>query len=349
MPIGLYIHIPFCARKCAYCDFASYANRMGELPGYLCALENEMEQWAGREAATVFIGGGTPSLMSGEQIETLMRAVRKHFVLPEGAEITLEANPGTLDLGKLRACLAAGVNRLSMGVQAMQPALLRTLGRIHTWQDAALGVELARRAGFSNINLDLMYALPGQTLSDWEHTLRAAIGLGVPHVSAYSLILEEGTPLYRRADLAYPEEELALEMQRAATRMLGGAGLIRYEVSNYAKPGFACRHNIAYWTRRDYLGLGAAAHSLMDGVRFENSPEVAGYRRLQPHALTEREIFEERVMLGTRMTSGIPLDGLDAGKVEKLARLGLAKTDQGLLSLTEKGLELHNAVVLELI
>lgn len=351
MAIALYIHIPFCARKCAYCDFASYANRLDELPGYLCALEREMAACDRHEVSSVFIGGGTPSLMSGAQLARLMDAVRAQFALTEGAEITLEANPGMLDGAKLGAYRTAGVNRLSLGAQAMQPELLKLLGRIHTWADVEHAVRMARGAGFGNINLDLMYALPGQRMGDWIDTLKAALTLAPEHISAYSLILEPGTALagrVERGELETPDDDLSVEMQRAATRLIGAAGYGRYEVSNYAKPGFECRHNIVYWMRGDYLGLGAAAHSLMDGARFSNTEEL-DYHQVEWRLLTEEEIREERIMLGTRMTRGVELSGLDEGKVERLCALGLAERHGDRLRLTERGLELQNAAVLSLI
>ncbi len=365
-PIALYMHIPFCVRKCAYCDFTSYAGAMDRLPAYLVRLETEIEEasaWplgrhagAGRElgpkarpVSTLYIGGGTPSLLSGQQIQQLLDAVRAHFDLLPDAEISMEANPGTIDGSKLLAYRQAGINRLSFGAQAMQPRLLQTLGRIHAWSDAESGVCMARSAGFKNLNIDLMYALPGQTIGDWRDTLAAAIALKPEHISAYSLILEEGTPLtgrVERGELAEPTEDTCVAMQRLATRMLSDAGLLRYEISNYAKPGFECRHNIAYWTRREYLGMGAAAHSLMGGARFSNTDEL-DYARSGHIALSERDAFEERIMLGTRMVRGTSCEGIDPAAIARLK--GFIRTDGRRVWLTERGMEVQNQVVVKLI
>ncbi len=350
-PIALYIHIPFCARKCAYCDFVSVAGAMDAVPSYLERVEGEMRDAASaaRPVSSIYIGGGTPSLLTGDQLARLMAAVRAHFTLLDDAEISMEANPGTIDAEKLYAYRKSGVNRLSFGAQALQPHLLRTLGRIHAWPDVASAVGMARAAGIENLNIDLMYALPGQTLADWCYTLDAAIALAPAHISAYSLILEGGTPLTERVargELMEPDEDECVEMQRLATQMLAEAGLLRYEISNYARPGFECRHNIAYWTRRDYLGLGAAAHSLMDGTRFSNTDDLA-YVREEPVALTARDVFEERVMLETRMVLGTSAEGIDPAAIARLK--GFAETDGERVWLTERGMEVQNRVVLGLI
>lgn len=357
MPIALYIHIPFCMKKCAYCDFTSYADRQGELSLYLKRLENEITQFSSAwpdpkpEIASVFIGGGTPSLLSGDQLQWLMECVRTRFELLSNAEITIEANPGTLDEPKLRSYHKAGINRLSVGAQAMQPALLTMLGRIHSWEQVIRSVHMARTQGFDNINLDLMYALPGQTPGDWQRTLDAALALEPEHISAYNLILEHATPLWeqvQKGELAMLDEQTALDMQRAATVMLARAGLARYEISNYARPGFECRHNITYWTRGEYLGLGTAAHSLMGERRFSNSAEL-DYHMEEETELNAQDAEEERIMLGTRMMNGIEPGAICPHKIERVLRLGLAELRDGRICPTEKGMELHNQLVLALI
>ena len=349
--IALYIHIPFCVRKCAYCDFISFPNHLDALPAYLARICSQMERWKSprRRVSSVYIGGGTPSLLSGAQMAQLMDVVRKCFDLQEGAEVSMEANPGTVDREKLLAYRAAGIGRLSFGAQAMQPHLLRTLGRIHVWEDVEMAVQMAREAGFSNINIDLMYALPGQTIEDWHQTLMAAIALAPEHISAYSLILEEGTRLFERVEcgeLHDIDDDEALDMQRLATRLLSEAGLVRYEISNYAKPGCECVHNIVYWTGGEYLGIGAAAHSLMDGARFSQTSALE-YAQNLSEPLSESDIFMERVMLGTRMMQGISRDGIDEQRLESLR--GLVEYNARRLRLTERGLELHNRVVLSLL
>lgn len=370
-PLALYFHIPFCLSKCVYCDFASYPRQEQMWAPYMEALREELSSWreelADYEAATIFLGGGTPSLLPARQIARLMEAVAQTIFVRADAEITMEANPGTLTEEKLRVCRAAGVNRLSLGVQSMDDRLLRSLGRIHTAQEAAAAVELARGAGFDNLSLDLMYALPGQTMGDWLRTLDRAVELSPEHLSAYSLIVEEGTPLaeqIRRGQVRAPDDDLAVDMQRAAVERLASAGYARYEVSNYARPGRECRHNIVYWSRGEYLGLGCAAHSLLRGERFENPRKLgeymAGMRYLNRTVLTREDAVEETLMLSTRMCRGLNLRswqeefGEDfvktrAPALRRLESLGLVEVREGFLRLTGRGMEVQNAVVVELL
>ena len=367
--LSLYIHVPFCASKCAYCDFASFPNREGEWGRYFEALWDELAGWrtrlAGREVATVFFGGGTPTLVdAGYIVETLRRA-REILPFAPDAEITLEGNPGTLTPDKLAAYRRAGVNRLSLGAQSFDDGLLRALGRIHTAAQVAEGVAMAREVGFENINLDLMYALPGQTMVQWEATLDAAIALGVPHLSAYSLIVEEGTPMaarVARGDAVIPGEDAVNAMQREAVARLAAAGYGRYEISNYAKAGHACRHNLVYWRRGEYLGLGCAAHSLLNETRFSNPASLeeylAGRRELDRQAILPGDAMEETLMLATRTARGLDLSawedafGAPFGRGAALRRLergGFIEIDHGFLRLTLRGMEVQDAVVLELL
>jgi len=359
---ALYVHIPFCAKKCAYCDFRSWAGREADWGRYLNALEEEFKTSAARygrlPVATVFIGGGTPSILPADAVMRILAMTRARFELLPGAEITVEANPGTLSPEKLRAFRDSGVNRLSVGLQAAQPKLLEMLGRIHTAEEAALAVARARDAGLKNINLDLMYALPGQTMADWVETLKFALGLNPEHLSLYSLILEAGTPLARAVaagEQAAPGDDISIAMQRAAGRILARRGFQRYEISNYALPGYACRHNTIYWTRGDYLGLGCAAHSMMGGERFENTADLdaylAGVREVSRRAIGAAEAREEAILLGTRTARGIPLEMI-SGRREQVGRLetgGFVKRENGRLILTERGMDVQNAVVLELL
>ena len=369
--LALYAHIPFCKAKCAYCDFASYPRREADWERYFRALGEELAAWRpaleARGVATVFLGGGTPSLMPAEAIERLMADVRACARVAPDAEITMEANPGTLTPEKLRRCRAAGVNRLSLGAQAMDDRLLRALGRIHSAEDVRAAVRMARAAGFDDVSLDLMYALPGQSRGDWRRTLDEAIALEPDHVSAYSLIVEEGTPMADWAasgKVALPDEDEAVEMQRDAIDRLAQAGYARYEISNFARPGRECRHNLAYWLRRDYLGVGCAAHSLVDGVRFENpralDEYLSGARRVCARRLSREEQMEEALMLSTRLCRGMDLAayraefGVDFAQAHRaqldgLARLGLARVEDGFLRLTQRGMEVQNAVVVELL
>ncbi len=273
--VSLYIHIPFCAQKCGYCDFNSYAgSAAADHEGYVQALLAEMDRWAGRPelkgvpVPTVFIGGGTPTLLEGRLLAAVIRAARERFLVTPDAEITVEANPGTVDVegDKLRMAFEAGANRISFGVQAYQPHLLERLGRIHSPEEVERAVAAARVAGFGNINLDLMYGLPDQTPAEFRETVRWALSLGPTHISAYSLIVEEGTPFsvdYEAGRLALPPEEQEEEMFRTGKALLESAGFEHYEVSNFARPGYRSRHNQVYWRNEPYLGLGCGAHSFL--------------------------------------------------------------------------------------
>ena len=369
--LSLYLHVPFCASKCTYCDFASFPGREGEWDRYFGALWREIEGWgpglAGREVATVFVGGGTPTLVDAGYIEETLARCRQAVPFSRSAEITLEGNPGTLTPQKLAVYRRAGVNRLSLGAQSFDDGLLKSLGRIHTVAQIMEAVQMARDAGFSNLNLDLMYALPGQTMDQWRRTLDAALSLGVPHLSAYSLIVEAGTPMARRVaagEAVLPDDDAVNAMQRAAIDALAQAGVHRYEISNYARPGFECRHNLVYWRRGEYLGLGCAAHSLVGGHRFHNPDSLedylAGQRRLEDQRLTPSDEMEETLMLATRTTRGLDLAAwrdafgrpFHSGREAALSRLesgGLIETGDGFLRLTRRGLELQNAVVLALL
>ncbi|MEG2135769.1 MAG: radical SAM family heme chaperone HemW [Clostridia bacterium] len=359
---ALYLHIPFCKKKCAYCDFTSFAGREDLWNAYLAALESELlaarATYGRRPISTIFVGGGTPSLVPADWIMHLLAMARALFQVDPDAEITLEANPGTVTRAKLRDYRDAGVNRLSLGMQTAEAELLQMLGRIHTQREVEETVALARDAGFQNLNLDLMYALPTQTMAQWVDTLKQALNLKPTHLSMYSLILEPGTPLAARVDageLPAPDEELTLKMQHAAARIVGGRGFQRYEISNYALAGCACRHNLAYWTRANYLGVGLSAHSLMDSARFSNTdclPDyLAGRRECAREVIDEAGAREEAILLGTRLARGID-EALVKDRAQEIAQmkaLGLIGQAAGRISLTEKGMDVQNAVVLKLI
>ena len=370
-PLALYIHVPFCASKCAYCDFASFPGREGDWARYFKALWGEIDAWrprlSGYQAVTAFFGGGTPTLVPAECIAGTLERLRDAVSFAKGAEITVEGNPGTLTPEKLAACRRAGVNRLSLGAQSFDDALLASLGRAHTSAQIGEAVAMAREAGFDNINLDLMYALPGQDMARWKASLDAAVALGAAHISAYSLIVEEGTPMARRVaagEAALPDDDAVNAMQREAVARLARAGYGRYEISNYARPGRECRHNMAYWTRGEYLGLGCAAHSLLGDRRFHN-PEglddyLAGGRALDAQKLTRRDAMEETLMLSTRTARGLdtaawarafgaPFEKGRENALRRLAEGGLIEMNDGFMRLTLRGMELHNAVVLELL
>lgn len=360
MGIGLYLHIPFCLRKCNYCDFASYPKREASFRPVMDAMKAEMARAAGLAVSTVFFGGGTPTSLPDDMLPELMASAREHFAVGADAEITVEANPGTVDAGSLAALRRAGINRVSLGAQALQPSLLETLGRSHRWEDVTRAVVDARSIGFDNINLDLMYGLPGQTTQMFRDTLDAAIALEVPHLSVYSLIIEEGTPFFQAYEShpeALPGEDDIAAMADDALWMTAGAGIERYEISNYARPGFECRHNLDCWLRQDYLGIGCAAHSLLRNHRWGNARDIEGYlrgEREEELVVTEEEARFERLMLGLRLVDGIPwgeqalFDQFKAA-LEKLRARGLVDWDDGRIWPTARGLDLQNRILVELL
>ncbi|MBE5799209.1 MAG: radical SAM family heme chaperone HemW [Clostridiales bacterium] len=374
--ISLYIHIPLCVKKCAYCDFASFSGRMGQRDRYVQAVCREIRAQAAffgrRSVATIFFGGGTPTLLSGAHVRQIMDTVRDCFVLLPDAEITMEGNPGTLDVENLRAYREAGVNRLSLGVQSMDDALLAAIGRIHTAKEAETAVQMAREAGFDNLNLDLMYGLPGQTPMQWKETLQKAIALSPDHLSCYSLILEEGTPLYDSVSAGtcapLPDEDAMEAMDALTGEMTREAGYAQYEVSNYARPGRQCRHNIVYWECLPYLGVGLNAHSDMDGRRFYNPSSWEDYLRMAEGGETARqsegegaadERMFERMMMGLRQTRGVEtarfardfgreIEAVWPKTIEEMTDKKLMGSNKERIFLTQRGMQVMNGVLVSL-
>jgi putative oxygen-independent coproporphyrinogen III oxidase len=333
MRTGLYIHFPFCLRKCLYCDFNSTADSGISHREYVELLLREMA--LRREtlpepasAPTLYFGGGTPSLLAPELVGRLVEAAAMLFGLEGDAEVTLEANPGTLTPEKLAGYRSAGVNRLSIGIQSFEDRLLATLGRVHTAREALAAFEESRRAGFDNISIDLMHSLPEQSLAQWREALARAVELSPEHVSAYALSVEQDTPfagLHEAGKLPLPAEEEGARMFEATSEILCAAGYLHYEISNFAKPGRASRHNSAYWSRASYLGFGAGAHSLLNpdglGRRWKNAAGLAEYaeelgRGAIPEQDLERltlaEAVSEHFFLGLRMLDGLDLEPLQA-------------------------------------
>lgn len=319
-PLELYFHIPFCVKKCLYCDFLSAPADMGTKDRYMRALFAEVEgradEYRDYQVSSIFIGGGTPSTVEPAWMARLLGTVRKHFFVQEDAEITIEVNPGTVDEECLQTYRQAGINRLSIGLQSARDEELRTLGRIHTWEQFLAAYDAAVSAGFDNINIDLMSALPEQTLASYHETLECVLALSPPptHISAYSLIVEEGTPLFERqsrGELFLPDEDCERQMYVDTEKWLVGAGFSRYEISNYARPGYECRHNCGYWRRVDYIGFGIGAASLFQDTRFHNGRDLQAYlqapleSREEVEMLSERERMEEFMFLGLRMTQGV--------------------------------------------
>ena len=318
--LELYIHIPFCVKKCSYCDFLSAPATEQTKEAYMAALFAEIggraKDYKERIVTSVFIGGGTPSLLSGDSIKQLMEHIREGFRLAPDAEITMEVNPGTVTTEKLTAFYAAGINRLSIGMQSAQEQELKILGRIHDFDGFCQVYREAVEAGFTNINVDVMSGLPGQTLASYKDTLEKVLRLEpMPqHISAYSLIVEEGTTFAAMADrgeLPLPEEDTERAMYEETIEVLAGYGFHRYEISNYALDGYECRHNVGYWIRRDYLGFGIGAASLIDNVRFQNGRDLNAYLahplacREEQQSLTTQEQMEETMFLGLRLIRGV--------------------------------------------
>ena len=318
----LYLHMPFCVRKCAYCDFLSFPTDQETQNLYTRRLREDIDamgkKYGDIPVDTIFIGGGTPSVPDSALIVGIMEHVRKAFHVAEGAEISMEANPGTVTREKLTDYRRAGINRLSFGLQSANDRELKLLGRIHTWAEFLESFYLARECGFMNINIDLMSALPGQTRESWKDTLKRVTDLNPEHISAYSLIIEDGTPFGEKygseeGRKLLPDEDSEREMYHETKRFLRDCGYERYEISNYAKPGRACRHNIGYWTGLPYLGLGLGASSYMDGCRFAVNSDMKQYLEEKPgmftdvEKLTKKDMEEEFFYVGLRMTAGVSL------------------------------------------
>lgn len=367
---GIYIHIPFCVRKCAYCDFLSFPASEEVQKQYGQVLIKEVRSVCQKMAdkkegiSTVYFGGGTPSLVSADLIERILAVIAESCLLMENAEITLEMNPGTASIEKMKRYRQAGVNRLSIGMQSFQEEELKLLGRIHTPQMAEDAFSMAREAGFSNISLDLMSGLPGQTMEGWKKNLEKAISLSPEHISAYSLIIEEGTPFYERygEDWSEEHEELDRQIYEETKAVLGKAGYCRYEISNYAKPGFESRHNSSYWMGIPYYGCGLGAASLVcegeNWIRRSNIRDLAEYLKAdqtpeEEEILSREARMEEFMFLGLRMTKGVctedfekrfaeSFDEIYGKAAEKLLREGLLEQDGNVLRLTDRGLNLCN-------
>ena len=316
IPLELYVHIPFCVRKCQYCDFLSGPSDEETKDRYIEALLKEIraaEHTEDYEIVSVFIGGGTPSALKAEAIASIMRTLQEQFFFCEDAEVTIEANPGTVDLEKLTIYRNVGINRLSLGLQSTDAEELKLLGRIHSYEEFLKSYEWAREAGFSNINIDLMFAIPGQTGEAWRQHLYQVAELNPEHISAYSLIIEEGTP-FAEQNLDLPDEDTEYQMYEDTAEILERYGYRQYEISNSAKQGYMCRHNAGYWQRREYLGFGLGASSLYRGMRFSNTRRMQEYLkesrnpdqiRKDVTVLSRNERIEEFMFLGLRMTEGI--------------------------------------------
>lgn len=360
---GLYLHVPFCSVKCRFCDFAAYPGRRGEIPRYLDALEKEIAQRAAetpRRLATLYVGGGTPSLLSGEEIERLAAAVDRAFPRADGREASLECNPETLTVEKLEAMRRAGFDRLSLGLQTTEDPLLKALGRSHDLRTFHGAYRAARDVGYDNLNIDLMYGLPGQTMDGWMETVRRVMALEPEHISAYALTVQEET-YFHRSGVA-PEDDLQADMYEAAAEALGAAGYGHYEISNFAKPGRECRHNVRYWRNEECLGAGVSAAWYDGKTRRTNSDNLSVYLLameggqtpvVEESTLTEAERVGEDLMLGLRLAEGVaPTPAaarLYGPALEEAVREGLLTRNGGRYAPTRKGWRLSNALFVKLL
>ena len=375
----LYIHIPFCVKKCDYCDFLSFAADEQTQKSYVAALQKELAfygaKYRGRRITTIFIGGGTPSWLKEDYMQAIMETVYHYFSVEQDAEITIECNPGTITEHKFEVYRKIGINRLSIGLQSAHNEELKILGRIHTFEQFLKTYDMARKHGFSNINIDLMSSLPGQTPEIFCDSLYQVLKLKPEHISAYSLIIEKGTPFYElyRFDAvkqeagmqteSLPTEEEEYQTTKMTQHILKEAGYHWYEVSNFAKPGYECRHNIGYWKRVDYLGVGLGASSLIDNVRYSNTRDLYTYLSVPAVSLhetaeqiTRNEQMEEFMFLGLRMRDGfyreeftqafgIPIEAVYGDALNHLQQEELLLKREGRIYLTDKGMDLNNYVV----
>lgn len=397
--LELYIHIPFCARKCAYCDFLSfsapervYRDYMDKLMEEICGQGPNFQEY---RVSTIFVGGGTPSILPPDLILELFATLSENFDISRDAEITMEANPGTLTVEKLEVYRQSGVNRLSIGLQSADDKELKYLGRIHSYESFLKSYQRARQAGFRNINVDLMSALPGQNMQSWKNTLKKVMMLKPEHISAYSLMIEERTPFYERfgeakraereklqpktaAELAaraavmtlpdLPDEDVDREMYHLTKEMMAAHGYERYEISNYAKKGYECRHNIGYWSGVEYLGLGLGASSYTYGYRYHNTEDMQEYLSLNLYEggaaardieeLSLKDQMEEFMFVGLRMMKGVSgsvflecfgqnLWNVYGNVIKKLEKQGLIRVDMPMIRLTDLGIDVSNAVLAE--
>ena len=368
-PMEIYIHIPFCIRKCDYCDFLSGPSGPEEQADYVQALLREIqavEEGEGRSVSSIFIGGGTPSVLDERLLGDILREIRNRFKMEEDAEITIEVNPGTANIGKLQAYREMGINRLSIGLQSPEDRELKILGRIHNYGQFLETYQEARTVGFDNINIDLMSAIPDQTYEGWVKNLRTVAELEPEHISVYSLIVEEGTPFAARK-LNLPDEDTEYNMYEATAQILKEYGFEQYEISNYARKGRECRHNVGYWTRQDYLGFGLGASSLYGKECFANTADMKKYlensknpekiREKEP-SLTREDEMAEFMFLGLRMTKGISkadfqrcfgctIESVYGEVLEKYESMELLVEKDGRIFLSREGIHVSNSIMAE--
>ena len=372
--LGLYIHVPFCAQKCYYCDFNSYKINSNQKKEYLINIEREMkfykDEFKDKYFDTVFFGGGTPSILTVDELKELINNINENFNIKKDAEITIECNPGTINREKIEAMKNMGINRLSIGLQATQNYHLKSIGRIHTYEEFEKNYYDALDIGFKNINIDLMYALPNQKTQEWKDTLDKIINLNPSHISAYSLILEEGTKLYdmyQNKEFELLDEDTDINMYNYTIDTLKRHGYNQYEISNYSKEDLECKHNIIYWKCDNYLGLGPGASGFIGDTRYSNIEDICEYNKrimqnIRPVSeeieLTKKDKIEEFIFMGLRMNEGINIDvfkerfdtdfyDIYQEVMEKLIKRELVRFDGKNISLTQRGREISNSVFIE--
>lgn len=369
--LALYIHFPFCKQKCYYCDFKSFANKEMYVDSYINALCKEIEKYNylndEYKVASIYLGGGTPSYIDSKNIVKVLNIVRENYSINKNAEITIEINPGTVDKENLQSYYDAGINRVSFGLQSTNNEMLKRIGRIHNYNEFIQNYKLAREIGFNNISVDLIFGLPEQSMKIWNETIEDIINLKPEHISAYSLKVEEGTPFYAmqsKGDLELPSEEVEREMYYRLKDILKKNGYEQYEISNFAKKGYESKHNIAYWQRQDYLGVGSNSASCIENKRFSNEENIEKYIDIinkdelpvvYEEILNEEEIFVEEIILGLRMLKGINTTEILKNQLqeridkfiknkENLLKSGLIEEERDIIRLTDRGLDLANQV-----
>lgn len=374
--LSIYIHVPFCKKKCYYCDFSSYSGKENLIKEYIIALKEEIILYAEEiekyNIQTIFLGGGTPSVLKSSQIEEIMDCIKENYNISKTAEISIELNPESMDIDKLKTYYNTGINRLSIGLQACQDHLLKKLGRLHNYEDYLKNLKCARDVGFTNISTDLMFALPGQKIEDWYETLENIINLEIPHISTYSLIIEEGTLFYqweKSGNISRLTEDLELRMYHDAIKYLKSKNYTHYEISNFAKPGFQSKHNKIYWQNLNYIGLGSGAHSYFKDQRFNNFVDIETYihhinLNKKPIEniidISRKDEISETMFLGLRMMEGISIDKFQKRFNESpfdiyekqfldLKKKGLLSWDEKHIYLTKKGIDLANIVFQEML
>ncbi|AZV55786.1 radical SAM family heme chaperone HemW [Clostridium sp. AWRP] len=369
--VALYIHIPFCKKKCLYCDFPSYSGKEKLMVSYTKALAKDIESIGDRKIRTIFIGGGTPTYLSLESWNNIYEALKK-INAEDNLEFTVEGNPGTFTEDKFKVLRKLGVNRLSIGLQAWQNSILKCIGRIHTLEDFLKTYDMARKFKFSNINIDLMFGLPGQTIEDWKESLQNVVKLNPEHISCYSLIVEKGTPFYNAhqlKNLNLPGEEQERQMYYFTLDFLSKIGYEQYEISNFSKKDRKCKHNLIYWNMEEYIGCGAGAHSYVDGYRYRNTPNIEEYilqgnlnqfLRLDKHKNSICDSMEEFVFMGLRKIDGISTEdfyrrfnkniySVYGDVIEKYIKMGILIKEGHMLYLSKRGIEVSNSVMCDFI